>query len=253
MNLTFFGFAGSVQSAASSNTSFLVTAADVSVLVDVSGNPEQNLQRAGSSCLDLDAVVLTHSHVDHLYAFPSLLHQLWILKRTKPLLIVANQATTAKAKRLGEVFELWNRDWSCELRWLEVEDETLILGDLQLSVFPVEHSAPTLGLKFTSPSGTLVYSADTVPTERVGREASTADWLIHEAGYGLNAAAGDDHATALQAGTAAQQAGVSTLFLCHLDLRNVSAGQLRDEAARQFTGDVIVPELFRQYQLTAAE
>lgn len=253
MNLTFFGSAGSVQSAASSNTSFLLSHGSTSVLVDTSGSPEQNLQRVGSSCLDVDAVVLTHSHVDHLYAFPSLLHQLWILKRTKPLLIVANHATTTKARQLGAVFDLWNRDWSCELRWLEVEDETVTLGDLQLSVFPVEHSAPTLGLKFSSPSGTLAYSADTVPTERVTRAASDADWLIHEAGYGLNAAAGSDHATALQAAAVAQRAGVRTLFLCHLDLKNVSASQLREEAARQFTGDVIIPELFRQYQLTAAE
>ena len=189
LDLVFFGIAASVQAAEEGNTSFLVRSAGATVLVDASGSPHQNLLRAGSSCTDVDAVVLTHAHTDHIYALPSILHQAWLLKRTKPLTLLGLPATLGVARELGEALDLWRRDWSFELRWQEVDhDSVWRSGDLSLEFFRVDHDGhPTIGIGIAAGTKRVVYSCDTGPSDEVFRRALGADWLIHEAGNGSEA------------------------------------------------------------------
>jgi len=41
-------------------------------------------------------VLITHTHIDHIYALPSLLHQLWLMDRREPLVVLGNQVTIQK-------------------------------------------------------------------------------------------------------------------------------------------------------------
>ena len=60
----------------------------------------------------------------------------------------------------------------------------------------------------------------------------------------------DGHSTALQAGEAAEKAGVDTLFLCHFDVRQgLLPEELQREAQMSFKGKVIIPELYRVYEI----
>ena len=57
-------------------------------------------------------------------------------------------------------------------------------------------------------------------------------------------------ASALQAGEAAEKADVDTLFLCHFDVRQDPLPQeLQREAQSTFNGEVIIPELYRVYDV----
>ncbi len=104
MKIVFFGTAGAIQSKDNTNVSFSVVEKKLSILVDSSGNPVQYLKRAGIDPKKLDILILTHSHTDHIYAVPSLIHNLWLMKRKKPLNIISNQFTINKAKELCNVF-----------------------------------------------------------------------------------------------------------------------------------------------------
>ena len=71
LNFMFLGTNGSMQGD-EGNTSLLFKGSRGTVLVDASCG----LGRAVAA--DVDAVVLTHEHIDHVYGLPSLIHQLWL-------------------------------------------------------------------------------------------------------------------------------------------------------------------------------
>jgi len=252
MHLSFHGTTGAVTTQENSNVSLSISAGDASMLVDTSGDPLQQLLKAGIQPLDLDAVVLTHAHPDHVYAFPALLHNLWLLKRTKPLRILTNPHTETIARQLCDVFGLLTKEGLFPIQWHILEEGTVeLLPDVTITLFPVKHSIVASGVKVATPESSLVYSCDTTPCDNVIRAARGATALIHEATGSaqreqqLNT---DGHSSARQAGQIAQQAGVTTLYLCHFDARlNVPPTELQREAQEAFHGQVVVPEPFAVY------
>jgi ribonuclease Z len=257
LRVVFFGTAGAVQGPSNGNASFVVHGQRCSVLVDASGSPVANLLKAGLDPLTLDALVLTHSHTDHIYALPSLIHTLWMMKREKPLQIISNPPTTAKAVALLELFSLLERERLFPVEWIDGEGRSLELTlSLTLKLFPVLHSVPTSGVRVEEGGAAFVYTSDTAPAAGVITASRGCQALIHEAsGDGsraeyLNKAG---HSTAGQAGEAAAQAGVDKLFLCHFDYRaGPSPEDLRKEAKRSFRGEVVVPEPFKEYKIRDA-
>lgn len=254
MRLVFFGTSGGVPTGENGNLSFVVAVEKTSILIDASGNPVQNLIRAGFDPLELDVVVLTHTHTDHIYGLPSLLHALWMLKRDKPLLIIANPATAAFARTLSNLFRLLQREDLFSIKWEELEDGQLPLSEtLMVELFGVEHSTPTSGVKIITDNAALVYSCDTSPCRRVVEMATGAQALIHETSgncdleMSLNPAG---HSSARQAGEIAARAGVKTLFVAHFDYRTgLKESDLEAEASKSFFGKIVVPELFKEYEI----
>lgn len=246
MKLIFFGTCGGIQTRTNTNVSFLIVDGELSILVDASGNPVHYLERAGVDPRTLDILVLTHTHTDHIYALPSLIHNLWLMKREKPLSIISNQFTLIKAQELCACFSLLSKENLFQIDW--VKDN---LGIIEL--FTVDHSTPTSGFKIKSSTTAIVYSSDTSPCKRVIQEAEGAKALIHEASNTsefedrLNSAG---HSSGRQAGEVAARAGVETLFLCHFDPQYANdSTELMVEAGISFNGKIIVPELFKTYEV----
>ena len=106
MNVYLLGYTGSMQRRGVSNTSLAITAKGQTLLVDLSGSPIQALKEADIHPATITGVLLTHIHIDHIYALPSLLHQLWLGGRTEPLVLIGNGPTVAFAKKLVDLFEL---------------------------------------------------------------------------------------------------------------------------------------------------
>lgn len=254
MKLIFFGTAGADQSKDNTNVSFSVVEKKLLILVDSSGNPVQSLKRAGIDPTKLDALILTHSHIDHIYAVPSLIHNLWLMKRKKPLSIISNQFTTNKAKELCNIFSLLSKEGLFWINWVNIDEgETDVFPGVKIQLFPVLHSTPTSGIKIITSTSSLVYSSDTTPSKEVISRARGVKALIHEASGTLNLEEKlnkSGHSSARQAGEAAEKAGVKYLFLCHFDF---SEGSTQDkvefEAKSSFHGKVIIPNLFRFYEV----
>ena len=168
------------------------------------------------------------------------------MKREKPLSIIANQFTLAKAQELCTFFSLLSKKNLFQIDWIKDN-----LGGIEL--FPVDHSTPTSGFKIKSSATAIVYSSDTSPCKRVIKAAENAKVLIHEASNTsefedrLNCAG---HSSARQAGEVAARAGVETLFLCHFDPQYANdSTELIIEAGIAFDGQVIAPELFKIYEV----
>ncbi|UCF99726.1 MAG: MBL fold metallo-hydrolase [Spirochaetaceae bacterium] len=257
MRVVFFGTAGAVQDAADSNVCFAVRADGCSFLVDASGSPVHNLIKAGLDPLSLDALVLTHSHADHIYGVPSLIHNLWLMKRSKPLQIISNPPTSAKTMELLECFGLLKKEGLFPIEWIDGEKGVVeMAASLNLKLFPVQHSIPTSGIRVEERAVVFVYTSDTAPFDGLFAASRDCQVLIHEASGDisrekyLNQAG---HSSARQAGEAAARSGVGRLFLCHFDyFAGPSPRDLLKEAQASFNGDVVIPELFQEYMIRDA-
>jgi ribonuclease Z len=157
-------------------------------------------------------------------------------------------------RRLARLLRLYPRAGAFAVRWAALNDGELTLeSGLQVRLFPVRHSLPTCGLRLSTPKSCLAYSADTAPCPRLVEEARGCAALIHEASCGSAEEAAKNpqgHSSGRQAGLAATQAGVGTLFLCHFDHHGGATPQTMEAEARTvFEETVVVPRLHHHYPL----
>ena len=219
------------------------------LLIDAGGSTYQRLLRASLNPLDLEAVLLTHAHADHINGFTVLLFQLALAGYQRTLRVCGNQPTLALIQRVLAAFELGT--YQVPVEWVTVQagDEVPIGSpDYRLTTAETVHSKPCLGLRFEDRvSGrALVYSADTEPCAAIQQLAHGAAILIHEATI---ATPFPGHTTPRQAGQIAAQAGVERLALVHFSPRwTMSAAQAIEEVrSGGFTGDAEIGREFGEY------
>ncbi len=247
--ILFFGTRGAVPAKDDGNTSILVRLPPYRLLIDASGNPFQQLLRGGLGLEDLDGVVLTHGHPDHLYGFPSLVHALTTAGRRAPLRVIGEEETRRRARGLLETLGLDPDRPGFELRYAEGWRE----AGLEVELLPGVHSVPSRMVRLRGASSPLLYTSDTAPGPAVREAARGCRVLVHEAS-GPHALLAElqshGHSSAFQAGEDAREAAVERLFLCHFgpgpahDPRRMKA-----EAARAYRGRIVVPRPWRWYAL----
>jgi len=257
MKVTFLGISGGVQSPESGNVSFLVTEGKTSVLVEVSGSPAGGLTACGVDPVELDAVLLSHAHVDHLYALPSLLQNMWLLKRSRPLPIFTNAPTLEIARALCAVFGLEKKPGMFRIGWTVFPKQAMVLGPFVLETFPTVHGVPTVGFVLSAAGGKLAYFADTAPLADRPPSAVGANAVIHEAGgveTGESALNAQGHCSGRQAAIAAGKIllpdqAPSTLFLCHLPPEPEKRAAVLSETRLFYPGRTMIPDLFSPYAI----
>lgn len=283
MKVAFLGVAGALPAAGHFNVSFLVTAdvrqetaaaRKITVLVDCSGTPAAALAQLGVRPTEIDAVILTHAHTDHLYALPSLMHAQLMLDRSASLTLAGEPTALRCARALLDAAGLLERVESFGIMWHDISRSALHFeaveevgvahdfegntADLQFCAFAVEHSVPTLGLSIEHRSAQsttrICYSGDTRPCEAVTRNARGASTLIHETSgladqeSELNSVG---HSSARQAGETAAAAAVRHLLLVHLPPWGLNGGESRflSEARGAYDGEVTIPETGRWFDV----
>jgi ribonuclease BN (tRNA processing enzyme) len=148
------------------------------------GLPEQQAQ--------VHHIFLTHSHADHIASLPVFIENVYGL--IDPGAMVYANAYTLKALE-QDVFN--DRIWPdfvelsrlhppfLSLQELEPEQQVVIDG-LRFTPVPVHHAVPTFGYIVTDGKSTVVFGADSGPTERIwqlAREAPAPHTVIMEASF----------------------------------------------------------------------
>ena len=254
---TFLGTSGALTSAARDNTSLVVEAGEVAVLVDCAGSVVHRLRRIGVDPLALSHAVVTHLHADHAFGLPSLVAQLAMLQRRAPLTVVCRPEHVEPLRTLLTVFDLWERPGRFAVVLtpiaLHVGARAFATGPLAVSTAPNEHGAmPNFAVRVDAEcGGTVVYSSDTQPSASVVALARGAGVLVHESTFAERDRVPGSlvaHSSAADAGQVAARAGVSRLLLTHLGAAyHADVTVLAEEARAHFGGVVEVAEELRPY------
>ena len=191
-------------------------AGDVSTLmVDCGGDAIQRYRQAGLDVEDLDALILTHEHADHISGFPLLMERLWLLGRRRPLPVCGISQALTQAERAFGAFDTSGWDDMPTIQWRETpyEADALVFSDetWRVTAAPVEHAKPNVGLRVECGDQVAAYSCDTEPTDAVARLGEGANVLVHEANGDFSG-----HSTAEGAARIAADAGAERLILVHL-------------------------------------
>lgn len=243
--LIVLGSAASVPDALHDTVSLALRGPDWAILIDCGGSPLHKLSRFGVELEEIQAVILTHRHADHIYGMPILVQGLWLSGREAPLPIYGARQALDQARGLLEPFDLAEREGMFRLEWhpvpLREGRQVLTVDGIQITAAPVVHAdTDTLALRFENRSTkrahglprTIVYSADTEPCQAMARLALGADLLIHEATGEL-----PGHSSPADAARVAREAGAAELALIHYPVRGVNLEAWRQQAA-DFYGPV---------------
>lgn len=232
LKITTIGWWGAFPNAGEATSGYLLQSKDVNILVDCGSGVLSQLQKY-INLQDLDAVVLSHYHWDHVADIGCLQYAARILMdlgdRSKPLEIYGH----------AEDNNFSGLDYLQYSRGCVIDtNTTLEFGALKFSFSPNVHPDPCFSMRIEQEGRCLAYIADTAWTDDLVRIARNADLLICESSlYDDYLGMIPGHLTAGEAGKIAALAGVKHLVLTHLPHFGEHA-LLLEQAAKEFGGEI---------------
>ena len=235
-------------------TCILISAGEDLFVVDVGDGSNDNLRSWNINFRNIEAVLITHLHSDHIADLPGLHQNAWVVgERSSKLKVFGpegvDQFTQGIEMAYAHDYVFRNEHHGDAIASLEFAGfDTSVIdlnnpvifdnGELKITAFRVVHEPiePALGFKFEYKGRSIVITGDTSYTQSVIDNSMNADVLFHEAqanhmlavmekslrssGAELLATVLDDittyHTTLVEAAEIANEANVKKLFFYHL-------------------------------------
>ena len=243
MEVTVLGKSSATPDAGGANSGYLVREGGFTLLLDCGSGVFAKL-RSVCEPIDVDAVLITHHHADHIIDLVPYSHALtftYAHTGCRPLL-VAPPDSAQVFLRIGDAFGVGSQILD-GFRLDEYGDDTALqLGPLHVRFQPVPHYIPTWACELRSPDGKrFVFGADCAFNQELVSFAAGADLLLLEATEMTvsvqEPAAARGHMTPREAGQLGRGAQAKRLVLTHFsDL--LDAAQIAAEGAEGFGGPV---------------
>ena len=243
MKLTVLGNNGPYPAVGSACSGYLLQSGTTNVLIDCGNGVLANMQKI-ISIDELDAIILTHLHSDHISDMFVLKYAIQL--RRKRGLCNKLMKVYAPAEPAEEYIRLDAKDAFV----LEtITDSTQpVIGDIRFSFRKMKHPYTDYAVSAECSGKRFVYSGDSSWTDELVAFAKGADLLLLDAGF-LEKDWSEDapHMTAAQCGTAAALAGAGKLLLTHL-WPDYDPKDLVNEAAARFA-NVEAAVILKEYQV----
>jgi len=279
MRLTLLGTGCPVVHSGRHGPAQVVSHGDRHVLIDCGAGVTHRMVEAGLSGRDIDALILTHLHSDHLVDFYQLVVSSWHQGRDRPQRVIGPPGTRAfvhgtmalwaseRAQRIAHEQRPSTKALEIDVEEIEPGDapeQVLDLDGLTISAFRVDHRPVrhAFGFVCEAPGERLVISGDTKRCDAVVEAARGADLLLHEvfvhrdmpAVDGVRTEAGraavaSYHTCSSEVGKIAVEAGVGALILTHIVPPAGDRDALLAEVTSDFAGPVIVGEDLMAYDV----
>ncbi|HZI17049.1 MAG TPA: MBL fold metallo-hydrolase [Pyrinomonadaceae bacterium] len=190
LKLTVLGSGTSVPHPRRSSSSHWVESAAGSLLLDLSGPAVHRMAEEGCDWADLDAVWISHFHLDHVGGLAPFLfgtrHAPQTQGRAKPLTICGPRGL----RKLLESFDAANdyglleQPFPLEIREVAPRSEFELFAGLRAETFSTPHTSESLALKITDAAGAaLVYTSDTGYTEALAGFARGSALFLMECSF----------------------------------------------------------------------
>jgi ribonuclease Z len=246
----------------------LVEAGGVRLLIDCGSGVTQRLIEAGTKGSELDALLVTHLHTDHVVDLWQLVVSGWHQGRSRPLRVIAPLGFKHFTDRL---ILAWAEERAQRLAFerrpnadgfaLDVEEirpgERRRFAGIEVEAVAVDHRPvePALGFVFSDGRHRLVLSGDTRPCPALVEAARDCDVLVHEVfvhdalrpSAGIRsaetiAAVASYHTRSGEVGRIATEARARSLVLTHLVPPDADPLALLQEVRQDYAGPTLVGE-----------
>lgn len=227
MKLTILGNNGPFAAPGGACSSYLLQAGGARVLLDCGPGALAQLERV-CSIAELDALVLSHLHYDHVSDLFSGMYNLQQLMnagvRKSPLtLLLPDAPEFMRAQFESPVFA------PVSLDALARGGSEYRVGELSLSFMPVRHPLPAFAVRAQAEGRTLVYTGDTNTCDGLKEFCTGADMLLCDIGLThAQWSEGAPHLSAKLGGDLAAQAGAGALVGTHIHPRADRAALLSE-------------------------
>lgn len=255
MRLTVLGRSPASPNPGEACAGYLLEGGGARVLLDIGPGVVAQLLRRNHPD-ELDAVVISHLHADHMldlatlrYVFP------WGQRARKDRLRVILPPGSAdqmldlargvgSARHFEDTFRLSEHDGSSSFGF----------ADLTLRPVETQHYIRCWGFRGEADGRRFAYTADTAPCTGLKDLADDVDLLLSEAT--LRSLEDDaappelrGHLLPAEAGAIARDGGTRRLVLTHLPVNGSNGAWARDAAAEAYGGDVEIAEPMRTYEV----
>ncbi|MFI5050475.1 MAG: ribonuclease Z [Gaiellales bacterium] len=142
MDVLFLGTAGAVPTARRAPSATLVRRGGERILVDCAEGTQRQLLRSVAGLSDVDLVLLTHHHADHVLGLPGMMKTFALRDREQPLVIAGPRGLSTLMTGFAPV--IGRLTYEVEVRELE-PGEAIECDGYRVEPFATRHGTPSLG------------------------------------------------------------------------------------------------------------
>lgn len=222
MQLVVLGSGTSVPHPKRAAAAFWLQTEAGSMLLDCSAAAVHRMAQENLDWADLDAIWISHLHLDHCGGLAPLLfglkHSPQTQDRRKPLQIFSCAGIERLLKAIDESndYGLFKQPFPLDLHEIAGAEEFSPLNGIRCATFKTPHTRESLAIRVTnSDNKTVVYSADTAFSEGLATLAQGVDLLVLECSFYQDKPV-ETHLNLAEAMRIAQLAAPRKLLLTHL-------------------------------------
>lgn len=211
MKLTVIGYWHAFPAAGGATSGFLLEKDNFRLLLDCGSGVVSHLQKY-CSLNDLDAVILSHYHQDHIADVGVLQYGImmntYLGKRSKPLTIYGHTLDIERFQKLS--YESFVNGESYN------PSQSLQIGPFTIEFIKTIHPAPCFAMRISDGLHNIVYTADTDYFPELTTFSKECDLLITECSFYAGQTKAGGHMTSEDVGQLSKEAKPKTVLLTHL-------------------------------------
>ncbi len=193
MKLTVLGSGTSIPHPRRTSSGYWLEASGSSLLLECSASTIHRLLQEGMDWTNLDAIWISHFHLDHCGGLAPFLagtrHSHEMKMREKPLKVFGAAGIRNLLGSFNDVYNYKLFDQAFPLEVVEIEplEKFVIAPGLEAVAMSTPHTDESHAIHLRDPNGaTLVYTADTSYTDTIAAFARRVDLLLIEASFPKN-------------------------------------------------------------------
>ena len=250
MQLTILGSGTCAVTRERSCSCYHLDAGGLRILLDIGFGSMRRLAEADIFYNDIDVVICSHLHLDHVGDLAPLmmaLHYTPGLQRTRPLTLIGPKIFPEFLQKSRALYGDWLPDEGFPVNVHALDSEQIALGACSIRAGSMKHTPFSNGYRIEAEGRVFAYSGDTGYCDELVALMRQADLALVECSNP------DDqpfeyHLTPSEAGRAAQLAGVKHLVLTHF-YPPEDVGERAKAAAQRFCGRITIAQDFQKFTL----